>query len=61
MIPTSGTTGTQATFLELFEGNHEKVKALNKAVCNKMGFDKWISISGQTYTRYEGSLPMPWL
>ena len=46
-----GTTGTQATFLELFEGDHEKVKALNKAVCNKMGFDKWISVSGQTYTR----------
>jgi len=46
-----GTTGTQATFLELFEGDHEKVKALNKSICAKMGFDKWISVSGQTYTR----------
>lgn len=46
-----GTTGTQATFLELFNGDHEKVKSLNKAVCNKMGFDSWLSVSGQTYTR----------
>jgi adenylosuccinate lyase len=38
-------------FTELFEGDHEKVKALNKMVCNKMGFDKWLSVSGQTYTR----------
>jgi len=46
-----GTTGTQATFLELFEGDHEKVKELNKRVCNKMGFDKWQHVSGQTYSR----------
>ena len=46
-----GTTGTQATFLELFDGDHEKVKTLNKMVCQKMGFDKWQHVSGQTYTR----------
>lgn len=46
-----GTTGTQATFLELFEGDHEKVKELNRRVCAKMGFDKWQHVSGQTYTR----------
>ena len=46
-----GTTGTQATFLELFNGDHEKVKQLNQKVCNKMGFDKCIAVSGQTYTR----------
>jgi adenylosuccinate lyase len=46
-----GTTGTQATFLELFGGDHEKVKSLNKMVCNKMGFQRWIHVSGQTYTR----------
>jgi adenylosuccinate lyase len=46
-----GTTGTQATFLELFNGDHEKVKTLNKMVCEKMGFSKWIGVSGQTYTR----------
>lgn len=41
----------QATFLELFEGDHEKVKACNKRVCELMGFSKWIPVSGQTYTR----------
>mmetsp|Transcript_28981 Transcript_28981/g.61716 ORF Transcript_28981/g.61716 Transcript_28981/m.61716 type:complete len:498 (+) Transcript_28981:114-1607(+) len=46
-----GTTGTQATFLELFDGDHDKVKALNEKVCSKMGFDKCIAVSGQTYTR----------
>ncbi len=49
---TKGTTGTQATFLELFEGNHEKVKQLEKMVAEKMGFkDKILPVSGQTYTR----------
>ncbi len=46
-----GTTGTQASFLELFDGDHDKVKELNKLVCKKMGFDKYFSVSGQTYTR----------
>ena len=46
-----GTTGTQASFLELFDGDHEKVKALNKRVCELMGFKKAIPVSGQTYTR----------
>ena len=46
-----GTTGTQASFLELFNGDHEKVKALNKRVCELMGFQRAIPVSGQTYTR----------
>jgi adenylosuccinate lyase len=46
-----GTTGTQASFLELFDGDHEKVKALNQRVCELMGFSKSIAVSGQTYTR----------
>ncbi|CAM9186285.1 unnamed protein product, partial [Ectocarpus fasciculatus] len=46
-----GTTGTQASFLELFDNDHEKVKLLNKKVCEKLGFKKWVSVSGQTYTR----------
>ncbi|GAX21275.1 adenylosuccinate lyase [Fistulifera solaris] len=46
-----GTTGTQASFLELFDGDHEKVKALNKRVCELMGFKTAIPVSGQTYTR----------
>eukprot|EP01032_Pedospumella_encystans_P015861 gene15861-18121_t len=46
-----GTTGTQATFLELFDGDHDKVKELNMRVCEKMGFSKWVPVSGQTYSR----------
>ncbi|CAK4094495.1 unnamed protein product [Aphanomyces euteiches] len=46
-----GTTGTQASFLELFNGDHEKVKQLNKKVAAQMGFEHVIPVSGQTYTR----------
>ena len=46
-----GTTGTQASFLELFNGDHEKVKALNAYVTKASGFNKAIGVSGQTYTR----------
>ena len=46
-----GTTGTQASFLELFDGDHEKVKALDIRVTELMGFEKVIPVSGQTYTR----------
>ena len=46
-----GTTGTQASFLELFEGDHGKVKSLNEKVTAAMGFGRAISLSGQTYTR----------
>lgn len=51
-----GTTGTQASFLELFEGNHQKVNALDKKVCEKLGFNSSIPVSGQTYTRKIDSL-----
>ncbi|MDT8390688.1 MAG: adenylosuccinate lyase [Lentisphaeria bacterium] len=46
-----GTTGTQASFLELFEGDGEKVNALDDAVTRSMGFTKRVPVSGQTYTR----------
>ena len=46
-----GTTGTQASFLELFEGDHEKVRALDKSVSTKMGFERSFPITGQTYPR----------
>jgi adenylosuccinate lyase len=46
-----GTTGTQASFLELFEGDHAKVEALDAAVRKKMGFEKDYPVSGQTYPR----------
>lgn len=46
-----GTTGTQASFLELFSGDHAKVRKLDDMVTREMGFDKSIAVSGQTYTR----------
>lgn len=46
-----GTTGTQASFMALFEGNQEKIKLLEKNVAAKMGFDRVVAVSGQTYTR----------
>lgn len=46
-----GTTGTQASFLELFGGDHVKVDALDAAVARRMGFDTSYPVSGQTYTR----------
>ncbi len=46
-----GTTGTQATYLQLFDGDSNKVKALEKRVCELVGFDCYVSVSGQTYTR----------
>ena len=46
-----GTTGTQASFLELFDGNDSKVQELDKKVTQKMGFHKKLTITGQTYTR----------
>ncbi|MFT7668899.1 MAG: adenylosuccinate lyase [Planctomycetota bacterium] len=46
-----GTTGTQASFLELFDGDHQKVRALDKVVAEKMGFEKRFAVTGQTYPR----------
>lgn len=50
-----GTTGTQASFLHLFENDHEKVRKLDKLVSRKMGFDKLFGVSGQTYSRKQDS------
>lgn len=46
-----GTVGTQATFLELFEGDHAKVRALDELVARKLGFDDIFPVTGQTYPR----------
>lgn len=46
-----GTTGTGASFLELFDGDHDKVKKLEALIAKKMGFDCAYAVSGQTYTR----------
>ena len=47
----AGTTGTQASFLALFDGNHAKCEKLNRTVCRKMGFGESLAATGQTYTR----------
>ncbi len=46
-----GTTGTQASFLELFDGDHEKVKEVDRRVAKKMGFSSSYPVCGQTYSR----------
>jgi adenylosuccinate lyase len=46
-----GTTGTQATFLELFEGDHDKVRALDRRVAETLGFSSSYPVTGQTYPR----------
>ncbi len=46
-----GTTGTQATFLSLFNGDHGKVEELDRVVCRKLGFSAAYAVTGQTYSR----------
>ena len=46
-----GTTGTQASFLELFEGDHEKVLELDRKIAKEMGFTSTVPVCGQTYSR----------
>ncbi|MBC8873750.1 MAG: adenylosuccinate lyase [Planctomycetes bacterium] len=48
---TKGTTGTQASFLKLFDGDHDKVKQLEQLVARKIGFDTTYAVTGQTYSR----------
>jgi len=51
LLGCKGTTGTQASFLELFEGDHEKCKALDRRIAKKMGYSACFAVSGQTYSR----------
>ena len=51
LLGCKGTTGTQASFLELFEGDHEKCKMLDKKIAEKMGYEESFPVSGQTYPR----------
>ena len=51
LLGSKGTTGTQASFMELFDGDTQKVKALEKKICEKMGYQKYYPVSGQTYSR----------
>ncbi|QCX32305.1 adenylosuccinate lyase [Caloramator sp. E03] len=57
LLGVKGTTGTQASFLKLFENDHEKVKKLDEIICEKMGFkDKYFKVTGQTYPRKQDML-----
>lgn len=51
LLGSKGTTGTQASFMELFEGDTGKVKELEKMIVEEMGFDSAVPVSGQTYSR----------
>nr|WP_315102008.1 adenylosuccinate lyase [uncultured Catonella sp.] len=51
LLGSKGTTGTQASFLELFDGDHEKIKNIDKLIAEKMGFADCFPVSGQTYSR----------
>jgi adenylosuccinate lyase len=51
LLGSKGTTGTQASFLELFEGDHEKIRAMDQKIAAEMGFDSVVPVSGQTYSR----------
>ena len=51
LLGSKGTTGTQASFLELFEGDHEKCRLLDKKIAEKMGYAACFPVSGQTYPR----------
>lgn len=51
LLGCKGTTGTQASFMELFNNDTDKVKELDKKICEKLGYDSYFPVSGQTYTR----------
>lgn len=51
LLGCKGTTGTQASFLELFEGDHEKCRELDRKIAREMGFEASVPVSGQTYSR----------
>ena len=51
LLGCKGTTGTQASFLELFEGDHEKCRELDRKIAREMGFEASVTVSGQTYSR----------
>ncbi|HML37223.1 MAG TPA: adenylosuccinate lyase [Bacillota bacterium] len=51
LLGVKGTTGTQASFVELFDGDMEKVRKLDRMVVEGLGFKKAVAVSGQTYTR----------
>ena len=62
LLGSKGTTGTQASFLELFEGDQETIDRIDPMIAEKMGFSACYPVSGQTYSRpmfWQESLPAP--
>lgn len=51
LLGQKGTTGTQASFMELFNGDTDKVKEIDRIICEKLGYDACFPVSGQTYSR----------
>ncbi len=51
LLGSKGTTGTQASFMELFHGDTDKIKQLEKMIAEEMGFESCVPVSGQTYSR----------
>ncbi len=51
LLGSKGTTGTQASFMELFDGDEEKIKKMEEFIARDMGFDSVVPVSGQTYSR----------
>lgn len=51
LLGSKGTTGTQASFMELFDGDHEKIKEMERLIAREMGFEDVVPVSGQTYSR----------
>ncbi len=51
LLGSKGTTGTQASFLELFDGDYEKVKQVDPMIAKKLGYKECMAVSGQTYSR----------
>ena len=51
LLGSKGTTGTQASFLELFDGDQETIDKIDPMIAKKMGFEKCVPVSGQTYSR----------
>jgi adenylosuccinate lyase len=58
LLGSKGTTGTQASFLELFDGDHEKCRKADKMIAQKMGFKECFPVSGQTYSRKQDARVM---
>jgi adenylosuccinate lyase len=51
LLGSKGTTGTQASFMELFNGDHDKIRQMDALIAKEMGFDGVVPVSGQTYSR----------